>query len=156
MAIGTNALVDFFGTQDDLTNSTSAVSDGAFSDGTNDLTAWTNDDDVREAEIVIRWQYPSGTIATNPYLNVYGALQNIDSTNDTPVPDSSFKHTFLARVPCDTGVAALTNQYNRARIKLPNAQTSQVYHFYVENQTDVQMSAGWTFKITPLTGGPHA
>ncbi len=156
MAIGTDALIEFFGTQDDLTNTTSAVSNGNFSAGTGDLNAWTNTDDAPEAFIVIRWQYPSGTIATNPYFNVYAALQDIDSTNDAPTPASDFKHTFLGRVPADTNVTATTNQYNHARIALPNSKSQQIYNFYVENVTDVTMTAGWTFKITPLTVGPHA
>lgn len=46
MAIGTGAAIEFFGTADALGNTTSAVSNNAFSDGTNDLNAWTNDDDA--------------------------------------------------------------------------------------------------------------
>ena len=47
MAISTDAVIDFFGSLTALGNTTSTVANDAFSDGTNDLTAWTNSDDER-------------------------------------------------------------------------------------------------------------
>ena len=43
MAISTDALIDFFGTQDEVTTTPSEVTDTSFSIAT-DTSTWTNDD----------------------------------------------------------------------------------------------------------------
>lgn len=52
MAISTDAAVEFFGTQDTVTSSSSSVADNAFSVA-GDITTWTNDDDAPMASIVL-------------------------------------------------------------------------------------------------------
>jgi hypothetical protein len=156
MAIGTDALIEFFGTQDDLSNTTSAVSNDAFSDGTNDLSAWTNDDDAPEAEFVFKGQFPSGTLDANPHFNLYARLIDIDGTDDTEVPDANnlANHICTFNWPVDQG--ATTDAVVKATGRLPNVETSQVYHFYLENKSGVSLSASWSLKVTPKTVGPHA
>ncbi|MFQ5622428.1 MAG: hypothetical protein ACE5FS_03430 [Paracoccaceae bacterium] len=156
MAIAADALIDFFGTADALGTTTSAVTDGSFSDGTNDLTAWTNDDDAPEAAAILTMQYASGTLDANPYVNLYARLIDIDGTTDAPVPDASYKEKYLGRFKIDTNLAATTDNAHAEDIDLPNTETSQVYHFYIENQTGVTISAGWELTIVPKTVGPHA
>ena len=156
MAITTNALVDFFGTADALGNTTSAVTDGSYSDGTNDLNAWTNDDDAPMAAAVFTMQYASGTLDAAPYVNLYARLIDIDGTTDAPVPDASYQHTFMGSFPIDTNLGTSTDNSHGIEIPLPNMETSQVYHFYIENQTGVSIAAGWELTITPKTKGPHA
>ncbi len=156
MAIGTDDLIEKFGTPTDLSNTTSAVNDNSFSDGTNDLNSWTNSDDAPEAAFVLSWQYPSGTINANPYINLYCVLVDIDGTNDTPTPVSDHKHIYLGTFNADTNQTATNDQANALRAVLPNMEASQVYHFYIENQTDVQISASWKLTVMPLTVGPSA
>lgn len=161
MAIATDAIIDFFGTQDTVTagGGTSAVSNGAFS-ASGDVVSggWTNDDDAPLAGFVLKFQYPSGTIVADG-VHLYCRLLNIDSTNDEPQPDAGWSPHYLGTFTTDTNQAATTDTYytlDQGLVRLPNHYTSQVYEFYIENQTDVTLTAGWTLKITPITGGPHA
>lgn len=156
MAIGTDALIDFFGTADALGNTTSAVTNTSFSDGTNDLNAWTNDDDAPLAVAVLTWQYASGTVDEDGSFNLYAQIQNPGGqTAETGVPNATHQHIFLGAFPVkDAG--ASTDVSAVIEIALPNVETSTVYHFYIENQSDVTMAAGWELEITPKTVGPHA
>lgn len=156
MAIGADTAIHFFGTADSLDNTTSAVVDGAFSDGTTDLLAWTNDDDAPEAAAVLLMQYASGTLATAPAVNLYARLMDIDGTVDTEVPQASYPRVFMGSFPIDTNLGATTDTASAIDIRLPNTKTSQVYNFYIQNQTDVTMTAGWDLTIIPRTLGPHA
>ena len=153
MAISTDAAIEFFGSQDTLGNTTSAVTDGSFSDGTNDLNAWTNDDDAPLATAVLTFTTAT-TGDAGSVINLYARLVDIQSTNDAEVPDSNFKHVFLGSFPHNN--PSTSAQYHAIRIGLPNTQTSQVYHFYIENQTGQTISAGWDLYITPIAIGPHA
>lgn len=155
MAIGTDALVEFFGTADALGTTTSAVANDAFSDGTNDLVAWTNSDDAEFAAMVLTWQYASGTVDEDGYFALYARLIDVDGTTDTHVPDADHPHVHLGDFPvADAGTS--TDVSAVIQIDLPNVETSQVYHFYVENQSDVSMAAGWELTITPKAKGAHA
>ena len=156
MAIGSDASIEFFGTADALGNTTSAVTDGSFSDGTNDLNAWTNDDDAPYANVVLVWQYPSGTVDDDGAFNLYAQIQNPGGqTAETGVPTADHPHIHLGSFPVkDAG--ATTDVSASIRIELPNTETSTVYHFYIENDSDVTMSAGWELEITPIAFGPHA
>lgn len=158
MAIGTDAAIHFFGTQDTVTvaGGTSAVTNTSFS-ASGDVVSggWTNDDDAPMAAVVLKFQYPSGTIVADG-IHLYYRLMNIDGTADEPQPDASHKQHYCGTFVTDAGQAATTDTYYAITIALPNTYTSQVYEFYVENQCDVTMTAGWTMKVTPLTIGPHA
>jgi len=156
MAIGTDALIDFFGTQDSVDSTSSAVNDGAFSVAA-DAAAWTNDDDAELASFVLKFQYPSGTIDTNG-IQLFARLMNIDGTSDEPTPDSNWENHYLGTFPTDAGLAALTDHVLSLGhdVELPNMYTSQVYEFYIKNDCGVQMTAGWTLKITPKAKAPHA
>lgn len=158
MAIGTDASIDFFGTQDTVTagGGTSAVNDGAYSAAA-DTDTWTNDDDAKYAAFALKFQYPSGTIDKNG-IRLYARLMNIDGTNDEPQPDANWDNHFLGIFQTDAGLAVTTDNYLTLghNVRLPNQYTSQVYEFFIYNDCGVQMSAGWTLKVTPITDGPHA
>jgi hypothetical protein len=158
MAIGENATIEFFGTQDTVTlaGGTSAVTDTSFS-ASGDVVSggWTNDDDARYAEMVLTFQYPSGTIDTGG-IHLYGRKLNIDGTDDEGQPDSSHGHKYMGSFATDSGLAATTDISAAVEIVLDNNHTSQIWEFYVENQCGVTMTAGWTLKITPKAIGPHA
>lgn len=142
-----------FGTQDTVTagGGTSAVTDTSFSVAA-DAAAWTNDDDYSLADVVLKFQYPSGTLASPPIVNLRLRKMNVDSTNDEPVPDglsSAYPGHLVGTFVGDQNLGSTTDTYLTIEIHLPNAYTSQVYEFYIENQTDVTMTAGWTLKVTP-------
>lgn len=151
MAISTGAEIDFFGTQDTVTGTTSAVANNGFS-ATADINQWTNDDDARVASVTF-----TGTFAVAPtlgtYVNLYARLMNVDGTSDAPVPSASFLHYCLGSFPVD-GIA--TSQVVTIEVPLPNAYTSQVYEFYIENKSGQSLNSGWTMKVTPKAAGPHA
>lgn len=155
MTITTNALVEFYGTQDAADDgATQAISDAAFSV---DVVTWTNDDDAPSAYFTMKFQYPSGTLNAAPYVGIYARRLNVDGgTADEAVPDAAFPHVFLGAMPVDTNLAATTDTQIGALVGLPNSKSGQEYEFYYENQTGVTMSATWVSKITPLTVGPHA
>ena len=157
MAIGSNDGIEKFGTQDTVTagGGTSAVSDGAWS-ASGDVVSggWTNDDDADKAVAVLTFQYSTGTIQDT--IDLYGRRLNIDGTADEPQPDSGYPGKALGSFRIDTNQAASTSTSYIADIVIPNAYTSQVWEFYLYNDSNVAMSAGWTLKITPKTYGPHA
>ena len=152
MAIGTDSAVEFFGTQDTVTDgSTSLILDAAFSVA-DDISAWTNDDDAPMAAAVLFVDYalaPDGGSG----ITLFARLMNIDSTNDQDTPDANFLHRFMGVFPVNN---VTTNQYSSIDIDLPNTVTSQVYEFYIQNNTGQSIQANWTLKMTPKTIGPHA
>lgn len=159
MAIGTNDAIDKFGNQDTVTagGGTSAVTNTSFS-ASGDVVSggWTNDDDAPLAMFVLKFQYPSGTI-NSAGIHLYARLMNIDGTNDEPQPDSGWPGHYLGTFITDENQLATSDTYYSLGnpVRLPNSYTSQVYEFYVHNDCDVTMSAGWTIKITPVSVGPH-
>ena len=156
MAIGTDALIDVFGTLDGLDDgATGSVTDGSFSaDG--DVAEWTNDDDAPEGAVDLVWQYASGTLDSNAHIIVRYALAEVVSTHDEPVVDSGFPGHVFGVIFVDTNASTATDQHHRIRGPLQNGETSQKYRFYIENKTGVTISANWDMEITPVTQGPHA
>jgi len=151
MAISTDALIEFFGTQDTLGTSSAAVADAAFSVA-GDLSTWTNDDDAPRASVTLLANYSVAPDA-NSVINLYVRPLNIQSTNDQEIPDANFTHTYVGSFPVND---VTTAQYVAIDITLPNAYTSQQYEFYVENTTGQSLPAGWDLYVTPKTYGPHA
>ena len=151
MAISTDAAIDFFGTQDTLGTSSSAVTDTSFSVA-GDLSTWVNDDDAKETAVVLNVNYSVAPDA-NSVINLYLRPLNIQSTNDQEIPDANFLHTYVGSFPVND---VTTSQFSSIIISLPNVETSQNYEFYVENQTGQTMPAGWDIFVTPKAIGPHA
>lgn len=154
MAIGTDAAIHFFGTQDTLDNTTSSVTDGSFSDGTNDLSAWTNDDDAPMAHVVFE-----GTFSVAPDANSSVSLfaRKVDigdaGTEDEEVPDANNTSGFVGSFGLNDVTTAQTKGIT---IALPNTKTSQIYHLYIQNNAGQTLSASWSLHITPVAIGPHA
>lgn len=156
MAISTDALIDFFGTQDSIDDgSTSAISNDAFSVAA-DVTTWTNDDDAPYGIFVLMCQW--GTAPTDgSVINIYARKMNIQSTNDSPEPSTNNYDQYIGSFVVDGDVATSTNAYHVTDwLALPNHKTSQEYDFYLENKTGQSISANWDMWITPCTKGPHA
>lgn len=157
MAIGTNALIDFFGTEDQVTVATpGAVSSGAFS-VTGDVADWTNDDDAPFAMFKLQLTAAglSGAPTAGEVVNLYARHIDVEGTDDTPVPDSSYLKTYLGSFVVDAADA--DQVYVIGPVRLPNYYESQVYEFFIENSMSVNIaSGGWDLWVTPVTVGPHA
>ncbi len=155
MAIGTDAAVKFYGTQDDLASSSALVAAAANSFSiASDLVTWTNDDDAPEAAITL--QLTMDTAADdNSGVNMYFRTLNVVTTTDDAVPTAVYRHTYIAFFPV-APVPALTIQRSTIVVPLPNYKTSSVWEVYIENQTGQIIEAGWTVFVTPITIGPHA
>ena len=151
MAITTDAAIDFFGTQDTLGTSSADVTDTSFSVA-GDLSTWTNDDDVREAFVVLLVNYSVAPDA-NSVINLYLRPLNIQSTNDADIPDANNLQGYVGSFTVND---VTTAQYPWVEIHLPNSYTSQQYEFYLQNATGQTMPAGWDVFVTPKTIGPHA
>ena len=155
MTIGADALIDFFGTQDQVDDGTTAtVADDAFSEAS---SAWTNDDDAKFAKAVLECQFDT-TMPTVGSIDLYVRPLNIQSTNDPGVPDASYKVAFLGSFIIDFGVSADTNMFLYTdEFELPNHQTSQIYEFYFHNNATGQtIGVDWNLWVLPTAPGPHA
>jgi hypothetical protein len=155
MAIGTDATIWFFGTQDEVTSGTaSTVSSGSFSDG-DDTAAWANDDDAPWASATLKYQYDT-TFPTAGSIGLYCYLENVQSTNDE-VADSDAWH-FLGSFKVAYGSTADTDYYAVIPIfEVPQAGASQSIIFKIKNEgTSQTIGTGWQLWITPKTYGPHA
>ena len=158
MAIGTDAVIHFFGTEDELTDSvtTGTVADAAFSDS-NDTEEWTNDDDAPYALLKLFVDDWSAAPDANSTVDVYIRMIEIESTNDEPQPDANYRGHYAGSFIVD---AVDADQYLvMGPFELPNYKTSQKYQFYLHNRTGATMGAlnnEWKLWVTPLTFGPHA
>lgn len=156
MAITTNSLVEYFGDQDTLGGTATAlIADAGFSiiNATTGMNSWINDDNAPMASISLLVDYITTAPDANSGVNLYCRPLNIEGTNDQEVPDANFTHTYLGRFPVND---VLTPQYITIDVSLPNNYTSQEFEFYIQNNTGQTILAGWDFYITPKTYGPHA
>jgi len=151
MAIGTDSAIEFFGTQDTLGTSSSAVADAAFSIA-GDLSTWVNDDDAVTANVILLVNYSVAPDASSS-INLYLRPLDVQSTNDQEIPDANFQHSYVGSFPVND---VTTAQYISINISLPNNKTSQNYEFYIENVTGQTIPASWDIFVTPKAIGPHA
>jgi len=152
MAIGTDAAVEFFGTQDDLDSTSALVASAGFSIAT-DLVTWTNDDDAPAAAITVELTM-NVAAADNSGVNLFFRALDVEGTNDDSVPELEYPHTFVGFFPVLNGITTI--QRSTKRVVLPNYKTSSVWEVYIQNLTKQQIDAGWTVFVTPITIGPHA
>jgi hypothetical protein len=156
MAIGTNASIYFWGTQDEVTSSAGTVADGAYSSNT-DIDAWTNDDDAPMLSVTWKGQFDT-TMPTVGSIDLYVALENVQSTNDEGDVDANNPIHYLGSFQIDFGVSADADFYAYLFVPQlpPGIATSQQYHFFIHNNGSGQtMGTGWQLWVTPVALGPH-
>lgn len=151
MAIGTDAAVEFFGTQDALDSTSGTVATTAFSVA-GDLATWVNTDDAPMASITGELDWASAP-AVNSVVNLYAQLIDSVSTSDGEVPDANHRHVYIGTFPTND---VTTPQFITIDVALPNYKTSSEYQFYIENQTGQTIQSGWDIHVTPKTIGPKA
>ena len=159
MAIGTDAAVVFFGTQDEVTSGTPAtIASNAFGKADQGASVnWSNDDDVRYGAAVLKCQFDT-TMPTIGSLDLYAHLLNVQSTNDTNAPDANFQVVFCGSFQIDFGVANDTDFYTVIpEFDIPMIGSDQDIDWYIKNNgTGQTMGQSWQLWITPKTDGPHA
>lgn len=159
MTIGTNDLIDKFGTQDTVTagGGTSAVSASAFS-ASGDVVSggWTNDDDAPLAAFVLTTAAGQAAWTAGDTVQLYARLMNINSTADAPQPGANFPHVRIGSFKMNAASGTQDVALIGGQAALPNQYSSQIYEFYIENLGAVSLAAGWTLKVTPISPGPHA
>lgn len=157
MTIATNDAIRKFGTQTTVSagGGTSAVAStaGTYS-ASGDAATFTNSDDVPLASFVLTMQYPSGTI-TSGGIQLLCRLLNNDSTTDEPALTANWIGHAIGNFVTGAGMSATTNYaIELGPVELPAMKSSQEYEFYLVNNCGVQITAGWTLKMTPVTDGP--
>lgn len=157
MAISTDATIDFFGTETEVTvASPGAVNAAAFS-VTGDVNDWTNSDDAPFAMFKLKLTAAglSAAPSAGELVNLFARHMDIETTEDTPVPDANYLATYLGSFIADAADADQVHVIGP--IRLPNYETSQVYEFFIENAMTPNIGAsGWELWVTPITFGPHA
>ena len=155
MPIGADDAIEKYGTKDVLGTSTSAITLGNFSDGTNDLVAWTNDDDAPLAAFALEFTTATTGDAYTT-VDLFARLMDIGSagTEDAQAPDGNFPIHYLGAFWHDNPITAA--QTAGLKVALPTQKSSQIYNFYIQNNLGQTISAGWELSITPITYGPHA
>jgi hypothetical protein len=156
VAIGTNDLVEKFGTLTSVDDaSTSSVANAAFSVAA-DISAWTNTDDVPQAMFVLKAQWATVTNVANKLVNIYARPINIQSTNDPVAPSANRLATCIGSFTVYAASGSTDYFFESTRCDLPNLKSGQEYEFYIENQTGQTIAAGWALWIMPVTQGPKA
>ena len=146
MSITTGALLYEYGTQATVISDTSAITNTSFNAGT--TTALTQTDYCPTGDVVLNVTMAVAPSAGASFL-VYRRDINIDSTNDAPVPDASFKSIFVGAIYVDL---VTTAQY----LSLPNIPLTIDQEFYIENDTGQSTSGTTVLKVTPKTHNTKA
>lgn len=158
MAIGTNAAIWFFGTQDVVDDtSTGTISSGAFSLTTDAKLDWTNDDDAPYGSAVLECQFDT-TMPTVGSIGLYAKLLNIQGANDEGNTDASYAPHHVGTFDIDFGVANDTNFFTVIDLfEMPQAGSGQAIVWFIKNEgTSQTIGIDWNLWITPKSFGPHA
>lgn len=100
-------------------------------------------------EIQIKVQGTASINSTSQNLHLYRRDINIDGTSDETVPGSSNKQHHVATMQVPAGTAASwTHFINVDNVPLPAAADCE---FYLESALGVNITAGWSLKVTPKT-----
>lgn len=156
MAIGTDAAIEVFGTTDPFDDTTtSAITDGNMCADA-DIAAWTNTDDAPFLKLILRFQYPSGTVDGN--VDIHVRPINVDGTDDPPVPTTTNPTGYAGLFEISPGISATTDYPFVALISLQSfsTKTSQEYEIRIKNNTGVTISANWDLDGIPASIEPNA
>lgn len=93
---------------------------------------------------------PTSSIASqSATVALYRRDINIDGTNDETVPDASNRNKFMGAFNLKFGTTVTTTHYvQMTDVPLPGRGDCE---FYISNDLNCNIPAGWTLKITPKT-----
>ena len=158
MAIGTDAAIWFFGTQDVVDDTTtSLILNNAFSVAADVISNWTNDDDALFGSAVLECQFDT-TMPSAGSIGLYARLLNVRGTDDENATDASFAPHYVGTFTIDFGVANDTNFFTVIEtFDMPQAGAAQAIEWYIKNENTGQtIGVDWNLWITPKSIGPHA
>jgi hypothetical protein len=125
-----------------------SISNGAMSAlGDIDITLTQSQTlDYPLANLVLEFT-PSASTTEGDTIDVYRRDMDIKSSNDAPVPSTTFKSIYVGSF-----LVPVTSQISR--LELPGVPLVQACEFYLfNNLTTVSISAGWDLDVKPYTYG---
>lgn len=129
-----------------------SMSAGAFSTSNDVSTALARTGNLGTypmCEVQIKVQGTASINSTSQMLYLYRRDINIDGTSDETVPGTSNKQHLMSQVMVPAGTATSWTHYvNVDRVPLPAAGDCE---FYLESALGVNITAGWSLKVTPKT-----
>ena len=155
MAIAKDAVIDFFGTQDEVTTTPATVLNGAFSQAS-DTSQWPNDDNAPTAmfRLVLTQAGLTGAPAVGSVVNLFSQAIGIDGASaDQFIPSANFPHTYLGSFPIED--QDIDQQIIIGPIRLPNYKEGSTFIYFIENKMGVDTGTGWELHVIPMTQGPH-
>lgn len=100
-------------------------------------------------EVQIKVQGTASINSTSQNLYLYRRDMNFDGASDETVPGTSNKQHYMATLLVPAGTATSWTHYvNVDNVPLPAAADCE---FYIESGLGVNITAGWTLKVTPKT-----
>lgn len=144
----TNEAKFYYGTTKTLEASGSSISNNALAQA----------DDANYDVVSDGGGYPDGEFvlsgafsvapAENAALAIYARPLDVDSTNDTEVPETTRPTLYIGALPVNN---VTTTQY----ITCVGRDLPKLAAYYVHNNATGQtLGSGWTLKVTPRTYGP--
>lgn len=159
MTIGANDGIWKFGTQDEVTSGTPATiaTDGFGKADQGASINWANDDDAPDGSAGLKCQFDSAMPTVGNILLV-AHLLDVQSTNDTGVPDANNDVVVVGQFKIDFGIAADVDFYTVIHnFEMPQAGPAQKIDWYIKNNGTAQtLGVSWQLWITPKSIGPHA
>lgn len=102
------------------------------------------------SDLVLVGTMAASVSSASNFFSVYARPLNIDSTNDAPVPGSSFTGGFVGALLISGSSAS--GAQTAILQDVPNSWAD--VEFYVENKCNATLNAGWTLKAVPKTVKP--
>ncbi len=149
MAFASGSRITDFDTQLDLSDSSAAIADNAFSLASDSLI-FTNTFNARNASLIFRCNY-SVAPDINSSVIIFAQQLAVDgAAADQAVPSLAYLHDEVASIPVNNSTSV---QLGSAVIDLRNINPGQEFQFYVWNRTGQSIPAGWSLFLTPTAVG---
>jgi hypothetical protein len=102
------------------------------------------------SDLVLTGTMAASVASASNFFSVYARPLDIDSTNDAPTPGSSFTGGFVgALLISGSGASGAQTAILQ---DVPNSWAN--VEFFIQNQTNATLNAGWTLKAVPKTVKP--
>ena len=133
-------------------SSGASMSSGAFSASSDVATALARTGNLGQfpaCDVAVKVQGTASINSLSQNLYLYRRDLNFDGTNDETAPNASNKQQHMATRQIPGGTAASWTHYiNFNGIPLPASADCE---FYLESGLAVNITAGWTIKVTPVS-----
>ncbi len=155
MSIGTDDVIDKFGTLTEVTTSPATVADGALSIAS-DTGTYTHSDDSASIMAVLSLTATglAGAPDVGSVINLLVQPLNVDgSTGDQAEPTTTYLETTIGSFAMKDADA--DNNIMIGPLRLPNGKTSAEYVPFIDNESGVALGTTWQLYFIPIADGPH-